>query len=110
VRKPARGGRDREQRHPDQEHAPAPDQIADPPGEEQEASVADQIAVDNPGQVLLGEVERALDRRKRDVYYRRIDNAHQVGEANDDESDPAGSISCSCFPAAHNHHPNMDNL
>ncbi|HEY5431046.1 MAG TPA: hypothetical protein VIK04_18160 [Solirubrobacteraceae bacterium] len=58
--------------------------------EQQKAPEADQVAVDHPGEIGRAEVQRALDRRKGDVDDRGVDDAHQLGEADDDEGDPAG--------------------
>jgi trans-2,3-dihydro-3-hydroxyanthranilate isomerase len=65
----------------------ASDQVAEPAGEQEQAPIGDQIAVEDPGEIRLAEVEVALDRGQRDVDDRRIDDAHQLPEADDDERD-----------------------
>ena len=41
------------------EHAPAPEQVGHPPAEQQEAAEGEHVGVDDPGEVVLGEVEVA---------------------------------------------------
>ena len=85
-----RGGR--EQHEARQEHALAPDQVADAPGQQQQPAERDQVAVDHPGQVALGEVQVVLDRRQRDVHDRRVEDHHQLAEAEHGERDPAAAL------------------
>ena len=56
LRQPAQRRGQREERDAAQEHALAADQVAEPPGQQQEAAERDQVGVDDPGQVGLGEV------------------------------------------------------
>ena len=55
--------RDREGDEAGEEHALAPDEVAEPAGQEQQAAEGDEEGVDDPGQVGLAEVEVVLDRR-----------------------------------------------
>ena len=48
---------------PIEEDPPLADQVAEPPGEQQQAAERDQIGVDDPGEVRLREAEVVLDRR-----------------------------------------------
>ena len=69
---------------PDQageEHPPAPEQVSEPATEQQEASIGQQVAARDPLQVLLGEMQRALDRRERHVRDRGIDHVQKLDTA-----------------------------
>jgi len=59
----AGGGRGDEEYEAGEEDSLAPDQVAEPPAHEQEAPVADHVAVHDPGQSRLAEMHVALDRR-----------------------------------------------
>ena len=69
-----------------------PDQVAEPAGQQQEAAEGDQVAVDHPREVRLGEVQVALDRGQRDVHDRRVEDHHQLAEAEHGERDPAPAL------------------
>ena len=88
---PARDRSDREQRDPDQEHAPVPVEVAEPPAEEQEAAEGEQVGVDDPRERRLGEPEIGPDRRQRDVHDRRVEDDHQSAGAEDEECEPTVS-------------------
>jgi hypothetical protein len=51
----AGGGRGDEEHEAGEEDPLAPDQVAEPPAHEQEAAVADHVAVHDPGQARLAE-------------------------------------------------------
>jgi hypothetical protein len=59
--------------HPNKEHPPPPEVVAERPGKKQQRSQAQRVAGDCP--LELGEVgpEVAADERKRHVHHRRID-------------------------------------
>jgi hypothetical protein len=61
-RQAAKCRRGREYDDSGEEHALAAEQVAESPGEQQEAAERDKEGVDDPGEVALGEVEVALDR------------------------------------------------
>ena len=82
----------REHREPGEEHAPLADQVAEPAGEQQQAAEGDQVGVDDPGEVALGEAQVVLDRRERDVHDRRVEDDHQHPDAEDVEGGPALAI------------------
>src|SRR6266851_5014006 len=56
--------------------------------DQQEASVADQVGVDDPGQVRLAETEVHLDPGQGDVDDRRVEHDHELPEAHDDQGHP----------------------
>ena len=89
---PAQDRRRREEDEAREKDLLAPDQVADPAGEQQEAAEGDQVAVEDPREVRLGEVEIALDRGKRDVDDRRIQHHHQLPQAQDCKGDPATAL------------------
>jgi hypothetical protein len=76
--KAAGEGREREHHQAGHEHAPAPQQVGQAPAEQQEAAERERVGVDHPGEVCLGEVQRAADRRQRDVDDRRVDHEHEL--------------------------------
>jgi hypothetical protein len=76
-----------------EEDALAADEVAEAAGHEQEAAERDQVRVDHPGQVRLGEVQVALDGRQRDVHDGRVERVHELSEADHDEGDPASKVS-----------------
>jgi hypothetical protein len=86
----AGGGGEREDRHADEEDPAPADQVAKPAAEQEEAPEGDEIGVEHPGQRGLAEVQVTLDRRQRDGDDRAVHDAHQLTEADDGESDPAG--------------------
>jgi hypothetical protein len=85
-----RGGR--EQDEPREEDFLAPNEITHPAGEQQKAAEGDQVGVDHPSEVALGEVQVALDRGQRDVHDRRVEHHHQLAEAQHRERDPAAAL------------------
>ena len=72
---------EREQRQPGDEHAPAPDQVSGAAAEQQEAGERDRVSVDDPLQVLLGEVQRVADRGERDVHHGDVEDHHELRQA-----------------------------
>jgi hypothetical protein len=89
---PASRRGEREQHEAAEKDALAPDQVAEPAREQQEAAERDHVRVDDPGQVRLREVQVALDRRQRDVHNRRVEDHHQLAQADDRERYPAAPI------------------
>ena len=57
----------REQDQAGDEHAPAAEQVGHAPAEQQEPAEGERVGVDDPRQVVLGEVQRSADRGQRDV-------------------------------------------
>ena len=72
-----------EERRPDQEQAPVPEEVAEPAAEQQEAAEREQVGVDDPGERGLGEPEVLSDRRQRDAHDRHVEDDHQVAQAED---------------------------
>ncbi len=87
--KPAGDRGEREQGDADQEQAPMPVEITEPPAEQQEAAEGEQVGVDDPRKRRLGEPEVGPDRRQRDVHDRRVEHDHQGAGAEDEECEPA---------------------
>jgi hypothetical protein len=80
--------RQREGDQSGQEHPLAPEQVSQPPGEQQEATERDHVRIDDPGQVGLREAEVALHRGQGHVHDRGVEHHHQLTEANHSEGDP----------------------
>jgi hypothetical protein len=55
--------REREDAEAGHEDALAPEQVAEAPGEQEQAAEGDEVGVDDPGKARLGEAEVVLDRR-----------------------------------------------
>ena len=81
--------REREDDEAGEEDPPAPEEVAEAPGQEQQAAEGDEEGVDDPGEVRLAEAQIVLDRRQRDVHDRDVEDDHQLREADDDQRRPA---------------------
>jgi hypothetical protein len=55
-----------------------PEEIAEPPAEQEEPSEADQVRVHDPRKRLLRETQITADRRERDPDDRDVEDNHQV--------------------------------
>ena len=75
-----------------EEDALAADQVAEPAGEQQEAAERDQVGVDDPGQLGLGDVQVALDDGQRDVDDGAVERVHEHRHADDAQGDPAPAV------------------
>ena len=89
--RPQRERGQREERDADQEQPPVAEEVAEPAAEQQEAAEGEQVGVHDPGERGLGEAEVLPDRRQRDVHDRRVEDDHQVAQAEDDQREPAGA-------------------
>ena len=69
------GGEEDEAGH---EHAPAAEQVGQAPAQQQEAAEGERVGVDDPGEVLLGEVEVAAHRGQGDVDDRRVEDDDEL--------------------------------
>jgi hypothetical protein len=92
LREPAErrgGGEEGEAGHED---GLAPDQVAQAPGEQEQAAEGDQVGVDDPGEGRLREAEVILDRGQGDIHDRLVEDDHQHAHAEDDQGDPAIAV------------------
>ena len=89
---PAADRRHRKQEDAREEDLAAADQVAEATGNQEEASVRDQVRVDHPGQVGLGKTKVALHVGQRHVDDGGVDHDHQLPEADDDQRGPASEI------------------
>ena len=80
---------DRDQHQAGHEDPAAAEQVGGAPAEQQEAAEGEHVGVDDPGQVLLGEVERSADRRQRDVDDRGVEDDDELRRAEQDQGQPA---------------------
>ena len=71
---PAEQRADREDDEPDHEDAATPEQVGEAAAEQQEAAEDEGVGRDDPLQVLLREPEVGLNRRKRDVDDRDVED------------------------------------
>jgi hypothetical protein len=84
--------RAREHGETDEKDAPLADQVADPTGQQEQATKRDQVRVHHPREIVLREAEILLDRRQGDVHDRRVENDHQHPDAEDVQGQPASPI------------------
>ena len=73
----------------DEVHPLAPEEIAKPAGQQQQATEGDQVGVDDPGQAGLREAQVRLDRGQRYVDDRHVDDDQEEPGAEDDQREPA---------------------
>ena len=66
-----------EQRQAGQQHAAAADEVADPPGQQEQAAEGDEVGVDDPREVRGGKAEVALDRGQGDADDGLVDDGHE---------------------------------
>ena len=74
---PAEERGEREDDDADHEHAPAPVQVGEAAGEQEEAAVRDRVRRDHPLQVVSREVQRRADRRQGHVDDRDVQDRHE---------------------------------
>src|ERR687898_638054 len=72
---------DGDEQEPGEEHAPAPEQVCHPSAEQQEAAEGEHVGVDDPGEVLLGEVEALADRGQSHVDDRGVQHDYELRKA-----------------------------
>src|SRR6266571_4926528 len=70
--------------------------IAETPAEEQEAAEGKHVGVHDPDERGLGEAQIRLDRGQGHVHDRRVEDDHQVPEAEDDKRQPALPAAFEC--------------
>src|SRR5262249_7280085 len=75
----------REEHETADEHAPAAEKVGEPAAEQQEAAERQRVGVDDPREVVLVEVERAPDRRQRDVDDRGVEDDHELRQGEERE-------------------------
>src|SRR4051812_31119435 len=83
---------EREKRDSSEEEAPVAVEVAEAPAKEEEAAEREEVGVRDPGERGLSEAEILADRRERDVHDRRVEDDHEVAEAEYEESDPAPAV------------------
>ena len=65
----------------DQEDLAAGEEVGGAPGQHQEAGEGERVGVDHPLQAGVGEAERLVDLRQRDVDDRDVEDDHELREA-----------------------------
>ena len=76
--RPPSEGRGREEDQAGHEQAPPAEQVGQPAAEQEEAAEGQRVGVDDPGQVVLAEVQRAADRGQRDVDDRGVEDDDEL--------------------------------
>ena len=66
-----------------------PEEAAHPAPEQEEAAERDQVRVHDPRERLLRETEICANRRERNPDDRRVEDDHQIPQAQDEECKPA---------------------
>ena len=88
-RQAADGRGDREGDHTAEEHPAVADQVAEPPGQQQEAAEGEQVGVHDPGERGLREAEVGADGGQGDVHDALVEHDHQVAQAQHVKGQPA---------------------
>ena len=70
-----------EQHDPEDEQAPATEQVGGAAAEHEEATEREGVRVDDPLQARRREVQAALNRRQRDVHDGGVEDDHELGDA-----------------------------
>ena len=93
---------DREEGDAGEEQRAAPEQVGGAPAEQQEAAEEQRVGVDHPGQRAVGEAEVVLDGGQGHVHDRRVEDDHELAEADDDQGQPRIEVGVSApFHAEH---------
>ena len=66
--------------------------VADPSSDQQQAAEGERVGGDDPLALAVGEVQRILRRRQRDVHDRRVEHDHQLRDGDEDEDPPAAGV------------------
>ena len=74
---------------PEEEDAPAAEQVGGAPAEQQEATERECVGADHPLQVLLREAEVELDRGKSDVDDCDVEHDHELDDAEERQCEPS---------------------
>src|SRR5436190_1372377 len=79
---------------------PTAEPVPEPAAQEQEAAEDERVGVDDPLQSAVGQVEVVLDRRQGNVHDRRVEDDHELRQADEDKDDPwvGGGASHGCTP------------
>jgi hypothetical protein len=91
---PAEQGGGREDREAGNEEAPSAQQVGEAPAEQERPAEEDRVRGDHPLQVGLRKIEIGLDRRKRDVHDRDIEDDHELRCDDERQREPAGITFC----------------
>ena len=92
LRGAADGGRGGEAEQADDERPLAAEEVAELAAEQQQAAEGQRVGRDDPLARAVGEVQRLLGRRQRDVHDGRVEHDHQLGDAEDGEDRPAPGV------------------
>ena len=99
--------RDGEDDHAGDEEPLPSEQVGRAAAEQEEAAEDERVRVDDPLQARRAEVQAVLDRRQGDVHDRRVENDHELRNADEDEDEPAVRLravlppSTSCLHGTH---------
>ena len=74
----------------------AAEEVAEAAAEQQQAAEGQGVGGDDPLAAVVGEAERLLGGRQRDVHDRRVEDDHQLGDAEDGEDGPAAGVMGIC--------------
>jgi hypothetical protein len=102
-----RGAADRrgygEAGQPCDEHDFAPEQVGQPPAEQQQAAERQRVRGDDPLPVHVVEVQRVLCRRQCQVHHGQVENDHELRDADDGQDPPAPRVGTRCGHARFGH-------
>jgi hypothetical protein len=88
----ARRGRGREAHQPGEERPLPAERVREPAAEQQQAAERQRVGGDDPLPLRVGDVQRALRGRQRDVDDRGVERHHQLGQRDERERQPAPGI------------------
>ena len=87
-REPVQERRRREDDEADEEEPLAAEKVAGATAEQEEAAEHERVRIDDPLEVGLAQAEVLLDGREGDVHDRRVEDDHELCEADQDEDHP----------------------
>ena len=90
--RPADGRRGGEAERAGQERDLAPDQVAQPPAEQQQAAERQRVGGHHPLPVHGGEAQGPLRGRQRDVHDRGVQHDHELGEGDGAQDQPPAGV------------------
>ena len=102
-----RRAREREHHHAEQEHPPAPEDVAEPAAGDEQHGERQRVGVDRPLERRDRRAEVALDGRQRDVHDRVVEHDHEQGEAHRRERPPAAVALVQANAVGHGGSPQM---
>ena len=93
---PTPGRRGGEDRQATEQHPPGPDEVAEAPGNQQQAAEDDQVAVHHPRQARPVEIQLGPDHGQRDRDDAAVEDDHQLARAQQSKRQPPPALHSRC--------------